>query len=376
LERLSRQAKLSAGVSVDDRKGRLYEWRSGLKWWSHDSQEAMMARPVLWLVVAGWLFLGAATSLQAGSWPDALFAENKHDFGMVPRGVKVRHDFLLVNRLAEPVTILNLRPSCGCTSGRANVSTVAPGQTAVIEAEMDTRNFVGVKSTILFVSLITASGREGEARLGVSSNILSDIVLNPGSIDFGTVVRGQSPTQTLTIDRINGAGWKFERMVTASKALNGQLTETARTGGSVSYSLSLSLKPDAPAGALREELRLMSNDLEAPSIPIMVTALIRGDLSAVPSVLSLGQVHSTAGAQGRFILRASRPFTIKSIEGAGDGFSTSTPDTSRQSTHVVTVAYKPEEGTTRGDLRRVFRVHTDLADEPPVDLTATLHIDP
>ena len=43
---------------------------------------------------------------------------------------------------------------------------------------------------------------------------------------------------------------------------------------------------------------------------------------------------------------------------------------------MVTVAYKPEEGNTRGDLRRVFRVHTDLPGEPPLDLTATLHIDP
>ena len=290
--------------------------------------------------------------------------------------MKVKHAFLMVNRLSEPVTILNLRPSCGCTSGRANISTVAPGQTAVVEAEMDTRNFVGLKSTILFVSLITASGREGEARLGVSSNILSDIVLNPGSIDFGTVTRGQSPTQILTIDRINGEGWKFVRMVSASKALTGQLAETSRNGGAVSYALTIGLKPDAPAGLLREELRLQSNDPEAPTIPIMVTAFVRGDLTAVPSVLSLGQVHSAAGAQGRFVLRSSRPFAIKSIEGGGDGFSTSTPDGARQPTHVVTVAYKPEEGTTRGDLRRVFRVHTDLADEPPVDLTATLHIDP
>lgn len=336
-----------------------------------------MARPVLWSVLAGWLVLGAGTpSLHAGGWPDSLFAENNHDFGMVPRGVKVKHEFLMVNRLAEQVTILNLRPSCGCTSGHANISTVAPGQTAVIEAEMDTRNFVGLKSTILFVSLITAGGREGEARLGVSSNILSDIVLNPGSIDFGTVSRGQSPTQILTIDRINGEGWKFVRMVSASKALTGQLAETSRIGGSVSYALTIGLKPDAPAGLIREELRLLSNDPEAPTIPIMVTAFVRGDLTAVPSVLSLGQVHSAAGAQGRFVLRSSRPFAIKSIEGAGDGFSTSPPDAARQPTHVVTVAYKPEEGSTRGDLRRVFRVHTDLADEPAVDLTATLHIDP
>jgi hypothetical protein len=241
---------------------------------------------------------------------------------------------------------------------------------------MDTRNFVGTKSTILYVTLITASGREGEARLGVSSVILSDIVLNPGAIDFGAVARGQSPARVLTIDRINAPGWKFVRMMSASRAINAQLAETARTASSVSYTLTVSLKPDAPTGFIRDEIRLISNDAETASIPLTVTAWIRGDLTAAPSVLSLGQIHSAAGAEGRFIVRSSRPFTIRSIEGAGDGFSTSPPDAKLQSTHVVTVAYKPEDGTTRGDIRRIFRVQTDLPGEPPLDLTATLHVDP
>ncbi len=336
-----------------------------------------MARPVTRCILGCWLLVGLdAASAKADAWTNALFPETQFNFGMVPRGVKVKHDFLLINRLGESVTILNLRPSCGCTSGKALSATVAPGQSTVIEAEMDTRNFVGPKATVLFVTLITASGREAEARLGVSSNILADVVMNPGSIDFGTVKRGQSPTQVLTIERINGPGWRFTRMVSASRSLSAQLAETARKEGSVSYSLSVSLKPDAPAGLLRDELRLFSNDPESPSIPIMVTAVIRGDLTAAPSVLSLGQVHSSAGVSGRFIVRSSRPFAIRSIEGAGDGFATSAPDGTRQSTHVVTVAYKPEEGTTRGDIRRTFRVHTDLPDEPSLDLTATLHVAP
>jgi Protein of unknown function (DUF1573) len=336
-----------------------------------------MARPLMKSMLLCWLLLGlgAAPSL-ADAWTDALFPEKSHDFGMVPRGVKVKHDFLLVNRLSEPITIVNLRPSCGCTSGKAYASTVAPGQSTVIEAEMDTRNFVGAKATVLFVNLITAGGREAEARLAVSSFILSDIVLNPGAIDFGTVKRGQPASQVLTIDRINRPDWKFTRMVSATRSLNAQLVETSRKDGAVTYSLTVSVKPDAPAGLLRDELRLISNDPETPSIPVMVTGVIRGDLTAAPSVLSLGQVHSSAGAQGRFVVRASRPFAIRSIEGAGDGFVTSSPDGTRQAAHVVTVAYKPEDGTTSGDIRRVFRVHTDLPDEPALDLTATLHVVP
>ena len=160
-------------------------------------------------LVASWIVLGAGAGLvQAAAWADGLFPENRHDFGPVPRGAKVKHDFLLVNRLSEPVTIVGLRPSCGCTSGRASASVVGPGQTAVIEAQMDTRNFVGPKSTILYVTLMTASGREAETGLGVNAQILADIVLNPGAIDFGAVLRGQSPSQELTIDRINLEGWR------------------------------------------------------------------------------------------------------------------------------------------------------------------------
>ena len=87
-------------------------------------------------------------------------------------------------------------------------------------------------------------------------------------------------------------------------------------------------------------------------------------------------MNSTAGKQGRFIIRSSRPFAITPVEGAGDGFSVAPPENVRKTTHVLTMTYKPEEGTTRGDLHRILRVHTDLADEPPLDLTATLHVAP
>ncbi len=87
-----------------------------------------MARRIVRCVAGGMLFLAmAAGSARAAGWADALFAERSFDFGPVPRGARVKHDFVLTNRLAEPVTILGLRPSCGCTSGKASTSVVNPG---------------------------------------------------------------------------------------------------------------------------------------------------------------------------------------------------------------------------------------------------------
>ena len=144
----------------------------------------------------------------------------------------------------------------------------------------------------------------------------------------------------------------------------------------MSYTLTVGLKPDAPAGPIRDEIRILSNDPETPSIPVMVTAWVRGELTAAPSVLSMGQVHSAAGVQGRFVIRGARSVRHPGDRGQRRRVLRPAPPNARQAVHVVTVAYKPEEGTTRGDLRRVFRVHTDLPGEPPLDLTATLHVDP
>ena len=222
---------------------------------------------------------------------------------MVPRGVKVKHDFLLVNRLAEPITILNLRPSCGCTSGRANPSMVAPGQTAVIEAEMDTRNFVGLKSTILYVTLMTASGRgrrspagshvaylerhRDEPRLDRFRNGHARPVADPGPDD--------RPDQRSRMEvRAHGIGQSGDQCSARRNGADRYVGELFADG---------QLEARAPAGLVRDEIRLISNDAETPSIPLMVTAWIRGDLTAAPSVLSLGQIHSAAGAQGRFVVR-------------------------------------------------------------------------
>src|SRR3954470_20768917 len=88
-----------------------------------------------------------------GGWADRLFSEQGHDFGPVPRGGKVRHAFVMTNRLNEAVTILDVRASCGCTTGKTTASLAPPGGTAAVEAEMDTRNFVGKKATTLYVTL-------------------------------------------------------------------------------------------------------------------------------------------------------------------------------------------------------------------------------
>lgn len=333
-------------------------------------RSGMIGLALFWMI-GGWAMAGSDSG-----WADALFRERAHDFGAVPRGATVRHGFTLTNSLNEPLTIVNLRPSCGCTSGRASVSTVPPGGKAVIEAALDTTNFVNKKNTTLFVSLVSASGKQGEIGLGLSVQILSDVVLNPGTIDFGSVPRGKEVTRTLTIDHMASTAWKAEKMVSSSKAIDAWLDETLRDPRGVQYRLTVRLKPDVPAGLIRDEIRIHTNDPEGRVVPVLVTGQVLGDLSATPTILALGRVPNNGQAHGRYLVKGSRPFQVVAIEGQGNGFSIDEVEGGSKPVHVLNVSYKTGPNTTLGDVRQVFRIVTDLAGEAPLELAATLRVDP
>lgn len=336
------------------------------------------------MLVTSWISLAVlalgSTQVRAqnGNWAERMFTEFGHNFGPVPRGAVVRHNFVMTNKYAETLTILDVRASCGCTSGRASSTTVAPGQSVNIEAQMDTRNFVGQKATKLTVTFMTQSGQSAEVQLAVVSNILPDIVLNPGTFDFGTVSKGQTPKLVMTIERVGQPNWKFEKMTASPqllKSIDAKLEQLERSAGRVVYQLTVSLKPDAPAGYLRDDIRITTNDSSSPTVPVLVAARIQGTLTATPNMLAMGKAN-VDGAKGRYLIRSSRPFVVKSIEGAGDGFSLTADDDKPKTLHVLTVSYDPKAGNVRGDLRRAFRVTTDLTDEAPIDLQAALRVDP
>jgi hypothetical protein len=323
----------------------------------------------------GLLILLGGKPAHAGNWAEPLFSELHHDFGEVPRGAVMTHRFYVVNRTADELQLVDVRASCGCTTGRILTPRIPPGKTGIVEAVMDTRNFVGRKPTKLFVTVGSASGKQVEVALGIVSNILADVVLNPGSVDFGVVSRGQSSKQQVSIERIDAPDWRAVRMVSASKAIDAELQEVGRKDGRVNYLLTVALKPDAPAGQLRDEIRILTNDEASPVVPVLVTGMIRGELTVSPSSLGLGRSNSAAPLRGRVLLRASRPFQIQGIEGHGNGLVATIDSPEAKPIHVVEVEFHPEETDQRGDLKRVLRFVTNLEGEAPADLPVSMHIE-
>jgi hypothetical protein len=330
----------------------------------------MTRRPYVAAAIA--LIVGAisGTSAQAQSWADGMFSELNHNWGPVARGATVRYPFRMTNTTNEPITITGLRPSCGCTSGASDKSVVVPGDSAVIEARMDTTNFVGHKATILFVSLVSASGRQAEVRLAVSSDIQSDIVLNPGTIDFGYVVAGQEVTRTVRIDRVGMPEWRATKMASSVKGIDAKLAELARTSTGVSYELTVSLRKDAPEGVVRNDLLIYTNDPNNPAIPVLMTAQVVGALNVSPKNVSFGTLKAAATEPtlGKFVIKGSAPFVITGVEGSEEGIELIVAETQPKTVHVLTVQFTPGRSQVRGAFQKTLKVHTNLPGQPPAEV--------
>jgi len=313
----------------------------------------------------------SGSSAMAQSWADPMFSELSHNWGPVARGATVRYPFYMTNTLNEPINIVSLRPSCGCTSGASDKTLVQPGERATIEARMDTTNFVGHKATILFVTLMTTSGRQAEVRLAVSSDIQSDIVLNPGTVDFGYTVTGQEVVRSIQIDRVGSPLWRATKLASNVKGIDAKLVELARTTTGVSYELQVTLRKDAPEGVIRNDLFVHTNDPNNPAIPVLMTGQVMGALTVTPKSVSLGNLEAKSDkpSQGRFVLKGSQPFAVTGVEGADEAVELVIADTQAKPLHVLTVNVLPSKLKEKGEITRTLKVHTNLPGQPPVEIT-------
>ncbi|MEM6802807.1 MAG: DUF1573 domain-containing protein [Bacteroidota bacterium] len=57
-----------------------------------------------------------------------------HDFGQIPQSVPATHRFEFTNNGDSPLTISNVKPSCGCTAANYTTGSILPGQKGFVEA--------------------------------------------------------------------------------------------------------------------------------------------------------------------------------------------------------------------------------------------------
>lgn len=300
------------------------------------------------------------------SWAEALFEKTKagtlaRDFGVVARGAETTDRVTVKNTLDAPLHVANVRTSCGCSSGEwLGEKTLQPGETGILKIAMDTKRFSGAKDSNVIITI--DAPRYAEVRIPVKMYARTDVVLYPGSVDFGRVAKGAGSEKTVKVAYAGFRGWTIKDVQTADGSrLAAKVTETARTSGTANYDLTVTLPADTPVGPFRQRLRLVTADVKNPFVPVLVEGVVEDDITVAD--VQLGTV--AAGATQRFnvVMRGKKPFKIEAMEcdGPADRFKMKLPDAER-TVHVLPMAF--EAPTEPGVINETFTVTVDGRDDP------------
>ena len=69
--------------------------------------------------------------------PGIEFEKKTHDFGKIPQGKNAAYSFQFTNTGDAPLTLEDVKPSCGCTTPKWPRKPIRPGETADIKAVYD-----------------------------------------------------------------------------------------------------------------------------------------------------------------------------------------------------------------------------------------------
>lgn len=331
-----------------------------------------MFRPLAKTVAATLVFASLASVATAQDWARKMFEEKEHDFGVVARGSDTVFRFPVKNIYKEDVVLGSVRSSCGCTSASLEHPVIKTFEKGYIVAKFNTRTFTGDHGATLTVQITKPYPAQVQVR--VKGNIRGDVVFEPGSADFGQFDQGTLQQKKVSVSYAGRGGWKIDDVRSSNDHLEAELIERERSGrGRVIYDLSVRLRESAPAGFLKTQLVLITNDRANPRIPIEVTAQVRPELTVAPATLVLGDVPQGETVTKRLLVRGKRPFRVTSVNCEDECFefeTGETPDTKQ----IVTLKF-----VSGGEARRLkapIVIQTDLGDSFTTTSTAYATVTP
>ena len=327
-----------------------------------------------------------------------------HSFGRVADGETVSHVFRLRNTDEVPVSILDVKPGCGCTvpalrTTRADQSvvrgvrdprgdepriTVDPGAVVEVELAIDTQHVSNKNADKTVQTTLTTDSPNGYyVKLETHVFVERPFQLVPNGVNLGRVPVSGGGEGKVEIVRAGGFDHTIEQVAHAPEGLQVELASENRLGTDV-WTLSVRLLPPLDLGRWTGTAELTTRGTDgSPGRPVAVPvqADVVPDLSPSPSrFVFLAQDDESFGQVTLTTLMSGHRFGVTAADVSAEhrtwlsiGFEAEDADTRGRSPRwLLTLrALEPEEITEL--VRGVVRVQLDDPQHPFVDIPYVVH---
>ena len=312
-----------------------------------------------------------ASSVTAQEWADKMFSKREHDFGTVARGAETVYRFEVTNLYKQPMKITGVSSSCGCTTPSVENGTFGTYEKAYVVAKFNTHSHVGRKGATLTVRF--APPYAAEVQLRVHGNIRGDVVFQPGAVQFGAVDQGAVKEQLINVSYAGRQNWQIVDITNDNDHFEVELQEKSRYGGRVTYGLLVRLKDNLPAGYVKDQITVITNDglRDSQRIPLIVEGRVTPEISVTPEALVLGDVQTGQSVTKKLIVRGKKPFKILDVDCGDDCFTFKTDSDSKR-LHFVELTFNPTHPS--GPVKVPVRITTDRGPNRGAKLMVTAKV--
>lgn len=296
--------------------------------------------------------LTAAIAVHAGE-AEKFFAERVKDFGTVPFGPTLVHQFKITNTTNQVVRINSARVSCGCVSASIPVNVLQPGQSTYLTANMDTKRFVGPKEVIVYVSF----GQPfEEVTLAVRANRNDQFSKSTDVLTMGQVRKGAEGVGAIQVTMRGDPSFDIRGANSATEYVKANYKLIKRDRTEVVFELSATMKPGLDVGVWTTDIMFQTTSSSLATVRIPVSVEIMAPITATPASVQFPMVKVGDKKELSVVVKGDKPFKIVDVKG-GDALVSAIADTEEaKATHVVRLVFAPSEA---GEMARNIVVVTD-----------------
>ncbi len=145
------------------------------------------------------------------------------DWGVALQGEIMKHSFVIENKGGAPLTVTQVKPSCGCTTAAKPDKPIEPGQTGVVTLEIDTKKFSG---TIKKTADISSNASTTPMKVSMGGKVDPFFTVEPTAPKID-IVRGAANAEPvkITLKRSAKLPLKVKEVQTEQKVLSAVLKE-------------------------------------------------------------------------------------------------------------------------------------------------------
>ncbi len=207
--------------------------------------------------------------------------EKIFDFGNIRQGEVVAHDFVVKNVGDEDLNITKVRASCGCTAAAPDKDILAPGDSATIKVEFNSKGRSGVQKKYVYV--FSNDPKQKQIRLAFTTKILvgdeldakevkqPKLAVSDKKVDFGNVVAGETKSAELNIINKGKSELIVKDIRTTCDCITATLSSKKLSPGEVAF-LNIMFDSNRRMGEVTRTVTLVTNETHHNETSILLTA--------------------------------------------------------------------------------------------------------